>query len=97
MKGFFFFSAFHRWTKEEMGNEQQGGTSHHFLPTGSQEEQQQQKALWTKNGRIPAGAKSNWQMSRDASMDILSRKTTKLSFKQGEIQSILSLDRHFVR
>lgn len=81
-----------------MGNEQQGGTSHHFLP-----DHQGQKGvngpLWTRNGRIsnakqqPASiplitSKPPWQLTRDASMDILSRKTTKLSVKQGKDEKI---------
>jgi len=73
-----------------MGNEQQGGTSHHFITGSSTDESQPQKRnsiVWTKNGRVPISkqspTKSSWQLVRDASMDMLSRKTTKLSFKQG--------------
>jgi hypothetical protein len=73
-----------------MGSEQQGDTSHHFLTDSSRsEEYQTQKhnsILWTKNGRIPVSkqpAKPVWQLARDASMELLSRKTTKLSIKQG--------------
>lgn len=72
-----------------MGNEQQGGTSHHFLndsPTDQYQNPKRNSVLWTKNGRIPAAkqpAKPGWQLARDASMDMLSRKTTKLNFKQG--------------
>ena len=73
-----------------MGNEQQGGTSHHFLPDSRNEENPNQKRnsiMWTKNGRVPgakAPAKPSWQLARDASMEMLSRKTTKLNFKQGK-------------
>jgi hypothetical protein len=74
-----------------MGNEQQGGTSHHFVNDSPNDEHQQQKrnsVAWTKNGRIPISkqhstTKPSWQLARDASMDLLSRKATKLSFKQG--------------
>jgi len=74
-----------------MGNVQQGGTSHHFITASPTEEYQTQKrnsVLWTKNGRVPISkqqsTKSSWQLARDASMDMLSRKTTKLNFKQGK-------------
>jgi len=72
-----------------MGNEQQGGTSHHFISNSLNDEQQLQKSnslIWTKNGRIPLSkqpTKSSWQLVREASMEVLSRKTTKLNFKQG--------------
>lgn len=76
-----------------MGNEQQGGTSHHFVNDSQIDEHHPQKrnsVLWTKNGRIPISrqqhpppTKFSWQLARDASMDMLSRKTTKLNFKQG--------------
>jgi hypothetical protein len=75
---------------KNMGNEQQGGTSHHFIAGSSTDEHQSQKrnsVVWTKNGRVPiskqSSTKSSWQLVRDASMDMLSRKTTKLNFKQG--------------
>jgi hypothetical protein len=74
-----------------MGSEQQGDTSHHFLTDSSRsEEYQTQKRnsiLWTKNERIPVSkqpAKPSWQLARDASMEMLSRKTTKLNVKQGK-------------
>ena len=76
-----------------MGNEQQGGTSHHFINNTSNNESQQQKrnaTLWTKNGRLPLSkqqttiTKPSWVLARDASMDMLSRKATKLSLKQGK-------------
>lgn len=72
-----------------MGNQQQGGTSHHFLndsPTDPDQGQKRASLLWTKNGRIPLSrqaGKPSWQLARDASMEILSRKATKLNFKQG--------------
>jgi hypothetical protein len=75
-----------------MGNHQQGGTSHHFANDSPNDENRQRKrrsALWTKNGRMsvskrqPPTTKPSWQMARDASMDLLSRKVTKLSVKQG--------------
>ena len=77
-----------------MGNEQQRGTSHHFLPEhpGAKGATGQ---LWTRNGRMPASkqlptvpsitSKPNWQLTRDASMDILERKTTKLSYKPSKV------------
>ncbi len=74
---------------KNMGNEQHGGTSHHFIADSSNEEYQIQKGnsfIWTKNGRMPVSkqtTKPSWQLARDASMDMLSRKTTKLNFKQG--------------
>jgi hypothetical protein len=74
-----------------MGNEQQGGTSHHFVtgsPTDGQQLQKRDSVIWTKNGRIPISkqqsTKPSWQLARDASMEMLSRKTTKLNFKQGK-------------
>ena len=75
-----------------MGNEQQTGTSHHFINESPTDEHQQKKrnsVAWTKNGRIPVSKqqstadKPSWQLARDVSMDMLSRKATKLSFKQG--------------
>lgn len=78
-----------------MGNEQQGGTSHHFIndsPTDPSQPQKRNSVLWTKNGRIPLSkqqpTKASWQLARDASMDMLSRKTTKLNVKQGKNQFI---------
>jgi hypothetical protein len=60
-----------------MGNEQQGGTSHHFIMNPSNDESKQQER------ESPSGTKSRWQVVRDMSMNILSRKTTRLSLKQG--------------
>ena len=72
-----------------MGNEQQSGTSHHFIARSSNEQLKRSRIGWTKNGRLPISkqpsipAKSSWQLARDVSMDLLSRKTPRLSSKQG--------------
>jgi hypothetical protein len=72
-----------------MGNEQQGGSSHHFLTDTSKEENKKHDPLWTRNGRIPVSKPMatstipSWQKARDISMDILSRKATKLNLTQG--------------
>lgn len=79
-----------------MGNQQQGGTSHHFITNNPNDEHHQQKRhgiVLTRNGRLPISKqqstviKPSWQLARDASMDLLSRKTTKLSLKQGNYYS----------
>ncbi|CAF0784245.1 unnamed protein product [Didymodactylos carnosus] len=46
--------------------------------------QQTQKSLWTKNGRIPSKytPATSWKIARDKSMDILSRKSTKLNLHE---------------
>lgn len=70
-----------------MGNEQQGGSSHHFIQDSSFDPLKRTSVQWTKNGRIPQAKQAPrpaWQLARDASMDMLSRKATKLNFKQGE-------------
>lgn len=80
-----------------MGNELQGGTSHHFIAESRADEHQQQRgnaASLTRNGRLPISKqqstimKPSWQLARDASMDLLSKKTTKLSSTQGNCQLI---------
>mgnify|MGYP001056824313 CR=1 FL=1 len=67
-----------------MGNEQAGGTSHHFQNDDNQLSKRG-SLLWTKNGRIPLSkqVKPSWHLARDVSMDILSRKATKLNVKAG--------------
>ncbi|CAF1154373.1 unnamed protein product [Rotaria sordida] len=86
-----------------MGNEQQGGTSHHFISNSPADEIQQQKrkgALLTKSGHLPISkqqsmiTKSSWQLARDASMDILSRKATTLNFKQGPSPNLIGNQRN---
>lgn len=79
-----------------MGNEQQRGTSHHFFAADQTTTRGTNGPLWTRNGRMPNSKQiqtipsitskpPNWQLTRDASMEILERKTTKLAFKQGKI------------
>lgn len=75
-----------------MGNEQQTGSSHHFVthnPNDGFSQQKRHDILFSKNGHVSISRqestiKPSWQLARDASMEILSRKTTKLNFKQGE-------------
>ena len=80
-----------------MGNEQQGGSSHHFIQDSPLDSNPKRPSVaWTKNGRIPQSKqppKPAWQLARDASMDMLSRKTTRLNFKQGE-EKRLRIDRY---
>lgn len=76
-----------------MGNEQQSGTSHHFMMTTSNDRsKQQEKQLpsWRKPERISV-TKPSWQIARDISMDLLSRKATRLSLKQGILYSLFFL------
>ncbi|CAF1245647.1 unnamed protein product [Rotaria sp. Silwood1] len=89
-----------------MGNEQQGGTSHHFINDASIDEHQQQKrngVLLTKHGHLPISkhqsmlTKSSWQLARDASMDLLSRKTAKLSLQQGSSSNLHSHQRSVLK
>lgn len=51
---------------------------------------QQAYPTWSKSGVLPAvslmnrtRSKPSWQVARDISMDLLSRRATRLSFKQG--------------
>ncbi|CAF3080573.1 unnamed protein product [Rotaria socialis] len=89
-----------------MGNEQQGGTSHHFITDASADEHQQQKRtgiLLAKNGRLPISKqhstiiKPSWELARDASMDLLSRKATKLTSKQDPSSSLLVNQRNVIK
>ncbi|CAF2954013.1 unnamed protein product [Rotaria sp. Silwood2] len=89
-----------------MGNEQQSGTSHHFINDTPTDEHQQQKrngVLLAKNGHLPISkhqsmiTKSSWQLARDASMDMLSRKTTKLTSKQGPSSILPGHQRHIFK
>jgi len=68
-----------------MGNEQQGGMNDNFSMNTSNDQsnqQENQSPLWTNQKRISI-TKPSWQIARDISMDILSRKTTRLSLKPG--------------
>jgi hypothetical protein len=60
-----------------MGNDQQVGSRDHILMNPSNDENKQPER------QSPPGPKSSWQVARDLSMDLLSRKTTKLSLKPG--------------
>ena len=55
-----------------MSSEQQDGSSYHFNTTNDERKQ-----------KGPSFAKPSWQVARDISMEILSRKSTKLTLKQG--------------
>jgi hypothetical protein len=61
-----------------MGNEQQGGTNDNT----SNDQSKQQSPTWT-NDKPLSITKPSWQIARDISMDILSRKATRLSLKPG--------------
>jgi hypothetical protein len=61
------------------------------------QQQERQSPLWIKTERISltkliptAMIKPSWQIARDISTDILSRKSTKLSLKQGTYQVFLT-------
>ena len=68
-----------------MGNEQPGGTNDHLSMDTSinrhREHQRGSLSSWTEQ----PNTKSTWQRARDISMDILSKKNTKLTFKQSNI------------
>lgn len=66
-----------------MGNEQPGGTSHHFImDTPNNKCKERRSPRWVKP--VPAGrSKPSWQIARDISMNILSKKSPILSSKQG--------------
>lgn len=63
------------------------------------EHQQNQVPLWTKSERISLN-KPSWQIARDISMDILSRKVTRLSLKQGRFHTsffqLLTSNKRFI-
>jgi hypothetical protein len=92
--GVFYYRACHYYLiskRRNMGNAQPGGTSHHFINNSSVDGSQTKKrnsTVWTKNGRIPASKQqstnASWQLARDVSMEMLSRKTTKLNLRQGK-------------
>jgi hypothetical protein len=69
-----------------MGNEQQSGMSHPLMRDTSSDkstqEEGKQNSSWTQLERL-SPTKPSWQIARDISMDILSRKASRLSLKQG--------------
>ena len=67
-----------------MGNEQTSGTNDHFSPNRNKEHRRGSLTWATK---VPSNTpKPSWHTARDISMDILSRKNTKLTFKKGTFQ-----------
>lgn len=69
-----------------MGNEQAGGINDHF---NRNKEHRRESLSWAT--KVPSNnPQSSWHIARDISMDILSRKNTKLTFKKGTFYNDLS-------
>lgn len=70
-----------------MGNEQTGGTNDHLsmdTSTNRNREHRRGSHVWAEKISSINNTKSTWQRARDMSMDILSKKNTKLTFKQSK-------------
>ena len=68
-----------------MGNEQQSGTIYHSLMDTSnnkKHQQQTESSAWIKSELISL-KKPSWEIARDISMEMLSRKASRLSQRQG--------------
>ena len=85
-----------------MGNEQSTSRSHYWtkinLIVADYREEKGSNIIWAKNGRIPMSreatnltSKAHFQLSRDASMDLLAKKTVKLTSKRGKNKSDFSI------